>query len=215
VTPFWAAVAALGIEVITVRAGAWFRNPSRVEPWLNGGLTAVVVVLVCLSHLSWMRLGREEFAAKRLGGITPFLESPLVAKRVAELTGPGDYVYVAGSEPQILYYANRFSPTRFIIAYPMMFPSPVAWRYQMEAKKDLEEHPPKVLVVVRSPDSWLRQENSPLEFLMYVQRLFTEEYERVGGFTFDGEKGHWQEPESEFEAAKSSLVVYRRKGMAK
>ncbi len=54
---------------------------------------------------------------------------------------------LAGSEPQILYYAGRFSPTRFITVYPFTYPpAPVAKLYQAEAIRDLEAHPPSLIV---------------------------------------------------------------------
>jgi hypothetical protein len=126
------------------------------------------------------------------------------------LTSPNDYVFVAGSEPQILCYAKRFSPTRFVIAYPLMFPTPLAEGYQREAVQDLERHPPAVIVFARADTSWLRQKRTPPVFLAYLEKLLAVHYDRLGGWVADGQSGRWQEPLSDQDLPNSSLVLFRR-----
>jgi hypothetical protein len=128
------------------------------------------------------------------------------------LTAPNDSVFVAGSEPQILFYAKRLSPTRFVIAYPMMIPSPLAQGYQQEAIASLEQHPPAVIVLARSNASWLAQPASPQDFPNYLDRLLAEHYERVGGAVLQGPGVIWQEPLSEQDLPRCSLVLFKRKG---
>jgi len=140
----------------------------------------------------------------------PFAECVPVAARVAELTQPNDYVYVAGSEPQILCYARRFSSTRFVIAYPLMFPSPLARDYQREAARDLEQKPPAVIVVATSNTSWLAGPESPPEFQSYLKGLLDAKYEQVGGFVREGETGQWMEPLPGEYASKASLIVFKK-----
>jgi hypothetical protein len=127
------------------------------------------------------------------------------------MTSANDAVYVAGSEPQILCYAHRFSPTRFVIAYPMMFPTPLAEGYQREAIQDLERQRPAVIVFARSATSWLRQEQSPTLLLAYLEKLLADRYERVGGWLPEGQGGRWQEPLPEQDLANASLVLFRQK----
>ena len=119
---------------------------------------------------------------------------------------------MAGSEPQILFYANRLSPTRFVIVYPLMIATPLAQSYQQEAIRDLERRPPAVIVLARSDTSWLRQERSPPAFLEYLEKLLADHYERVGGWVADGPSGRWQEPLPDRDQANASLVLFRRKG---
>ncbi len=207
VMPFWALLSAVAIDDLASLGAAELK-------WSHHGLrsafTAVVLLLLCLPDLPWVACAKQEFAAVKAGGGNPFLESLAVARRVAELTSPNDYVFVAGSEPQILCYSKRLSPTRFVIAYPLMFPTPLAEGYQREAMQDLERHPPAVIVLVQSPLSWLVQPQSPVEFINFLERLLAEHYDLVGGWVVDGQNGRWQEPLPDQDRANASLVLFRR-----
>jgi hypothetical protein len=209
VMPFWALLVAVAIDELASLAAAQLGWPQQ---WARRGFLAVVLLLVCLPDLPWITCTRQQFAAAKATGGNPFLESPAVARRIAELTSPKDLVFIAGSEPQILVYAKRLSPTRFVIVYPMVIPTPLAAGYQQEAIRDLEQHPPAVIVMSQTPLSWLPQRGSPVEFLQYIVKLLADHYERVGGWVADGGNGHWQEPLSDQDQGRASLVVYRRIG---
>jgi hypothetical protein len=210
VMPFWALLAAVAINDLAALGAAELKWS---QPGLRRGFTAVVLVLLCLPDLPWLACAKPEFAAVKAGGGNPFPESTAVARRVAELTSPNDYVFVAGSEPQILSYAKRLSPSRFVIAYPLMFPTPLAGGYQREAERDLERHPPAVIVLVQSPLSWLAQAQSPLGFLNFLEKLLSAHYEPVGGWVVEGPSGRWQEPLPAQDRPSASLVVFRRKNL--
>ncbi|MDD5657441.1 MAG: hypothetical protein PHF00_09340, partial [Elusimicrobia bacterium] len=121
---------------------------------LDAAAIAAVAILLCWPHRRLIAMSGERLFDSFYTG-NPFVEAVPAAKRVAELAAPDDYVYVAGSEPEILYYAKRRSPTRFVIAYPFMLPTPLAASYQREIIADLERRPPKVVVYANSPLSWL------------------------------------------------------------
>ncbi len=208
VMPFWALLAAVAINELAEWAAA---SPFWSQAWLRRAFTAVVVLLVCLPDLPWVACAKQEFATVKARG-NPFLESQAVARRVAELTSPNDYVFVAGSEPQILFYANRLSPTRFVIVYPLMISTPLAQSYQQEAIRDLERRPPAVIVLARSPLSWLPQKQSPLKFINFLEKLLADHYDPVGGWVVEGQSGRWQEPLPDRDQANASLVLFRRKG---
>jgi hypothetical protein len=207
VMPFWALLAAVGVVSFSSWAAAKWLLPAKGLAW---GLTAVVLFLLCIPHLPWIAQSRQQFAAAKLAGY-PFAESKIIAKRVAELTSPRDYVFVAGSEPQILCYAERFSPTRFVIIYPMMIPTPLTSRYQQEVIGDLEARPPAVIVLVQSPTSWLWQENTPLDFKHYLDQLLAEKYDVIGGYVPERDNGVWEEPLNPEDNKRWSLLLFRRK----
>ena len=207
VMPFWALVAAVAIN----RLGSWISARfSWPQSWLRRLITAVVVAFVCLPHLSSIRHSKEQFVAEMMRGY-PFPESATVARRVAQLSSALDYVFVAGSEPQILYYSKRLSPTRFVIMYPLTIPTPLAQGYQREVIADLERHPPGVIVTVEDSTSWLVKENSPVEFAGYLEKLLRTRYDGVGGYVPGAQRGRWQEPMSREDAQKASLLLFRRR----
>lgn len=208
VMPFWALLAAVAINqaaALIATQVVWSENT------LRRAFTVGVVVLVCLPDLPWITCAKEQFAMEKAGGGNPSIESVPVAKRLAELTSPNDLVFVAGSEPQILFYAQRISASRFVIVYPLIIPTPLARGYQVEAMRELEENPPTAIVLTQSPLSWVLQKDSPVEFLHYLERLLAEDYERVGGWVADAQRSRWQEPLAEPDQPKASLVLFRRK----
>jgi hypothetical protein len=136
----------------------------------------------------------------------------LVADKVARMTSPNDFVYVAGSEPEILCYAQRYSPTRFITTYPLMIPTPLAPGYQHAAIQDLQARPPRVIVFVASGASWLRHAESPPDFFAFLNQFLDQNYRMVGGYiTGDGPDGHWTEPINAEQFKQCSLVVFSLK----
>jgi hypothetical protein len=78
---------------------------------------------------------------------------------------PGDRLAVMGSEPQILFYADRRSATPYIYMYPLMELHEDAARMQQELIAGIEAAEPRFLIVVRSRASWLpRPESHPQVF---------------------------------------------------
>lgn len=140
-----------------------------------------------------------------------FAESTIAAKKLAELTSPEDRVLVAGSEPEILYYAGRRSSTRFVIAYPMTLPTIMAESYQIQAVRELSENPPRAIVLVRSPDSWLISRSTPDIYLRYFEELLRTNYTLVGGFRKSGDSGNWTDQVSVENLQDCSLALFARR----
>jgi hypothetical protein len=208
IMPFWALLAAVAI----VSCSTWAATRMNCPPtWLRVGFTGVTLVLVCRPDVPWLVLNHQQFATSRLGPWeAPFRESPAVAQRVAAMSSPDDYVYVAGTEPQVLCYARRLSPSRFINAYPLLMPTSLSRYYQREAIAELEQHPPALIVFSRQPSSWLGDATSPPEFLDYLGSLLAHHYRMVGGYVLQGRGSHWQEPLSTQEFGQASLVLFQR-----
>jgi 4-amino-4-deoxy-L-arabinose transferase-like glycosyltransferase len=204
---FWALLSAVGIGRLAACLARW---PALSGRWVRGLLTLLVLILILRPDAPWMALSPEHFAERKMAGY-PFIGSLTVARRVDELSGPDDFVYVAGSEPQTLVYAHRFSPTRFITSYPLMIPSAVAGKYQREAMNDLLVRPPKLIVFPLPGNSWLRQTQTPPEFLNFLQQYLNQNYQIIGGYLPGPHDGHWSEPLTKSDLANASLVLYERK----
>jgi 4-amino-4-deoxy-L-arabinose transferase-like glycosyltransferase len=205
IMPFWALLAAVALRGFA----AWIAiKVSQPQGMLRALFAGIVVLAVCAPDARWAVLTREQFQAARLG---TFLEGPLVAARLAQLTTANDFVYVAGSEPQILCYAHRFSPTRFDIAYPLMFPTPLAKGYQAEAIHDLQQFPPAAIVLVRDGLSWLRQPGTPKDFTDFLEKLLAQNYEIVGGYVIGDKQSRWQEPMRQEDVAHCNMILFKRK----
>jgi len=198
---------AAGINVLAARITEWLAPAAK---WIGCLMTILVMLLVFRPDVPWLTCTRERFAEAKMTGY-PFRESQFVAARVAQSSSLDDFVFVAGSEPQILCYAHRFSPTRFITAYSLMIPTPVVHQYQQEAMEDLTKHPPSIIVRASSSTSWERQEATPLDFFIFLNNSLKQNYDLTGGYVVDGQKSYWSEPLPAEAFTNASLLLYTRK----
>ena len=206
VMPFLALLGAAGINVLASQLNKMFK-PS---PRLGGLLTVVAVLLVIHPDVPWLLCSPERFDELKWGGDSS--EFNFVADKVSQLSSPDDLVFIAGSEAQILYYAHRFSATRFALVYPLMIPGPDTLRYQREAIQDLEKHPPALIVFVVSPESWVRHPTTPPDFFNFLDEFLKRDYELAGGYVKEnGREGHWSERLTVEEYKASNLLLYKRR----
>ena len=206
VMPFWALLSAAGLGVLAEAGARWLKRPA---PILRRLLTGLAVILLLLPDARWIAASPTQFAETKLGPGGTFLGSAAVARRIAAASAPDDPVFIAGSEPQILCYADRGSPTRFITLYALMIPTPLARDYQREAMRDLQAHPPAWVVFASTDGSWLREPASPPDFLDFLGPWLERNYELVGGYVAAGPSGRWVEPLTSGDLAASSLLLYR------
>jgi hypothetical protein len=206
--PFWAVLAALGAHHCAGWLARAMAGNEIVVRWL---LVLAVTSLLCLSDLPWIQRSRQQFAQDKLSGGNPFLEAVSAAERVASMTSINDFVFVAGSEPEIYCYSARLNPSRFITMYPLMIPTVLAAGYQQELINTLQREPPKVIVLARSGASWLRDARTPGDFLEFLNQLLKLKYDRGAGFIPEGTSGHWAEQMENAEASTASLVLYKLK----
>ncbi|HXF10741.1 MAG TPA: hypothetical protein VN625_08160 [Desulfuromonadaceae bacterium] len=200
--PFWALLAVRGIHQWANVLARFTKSPI-VQPVLVG----ITIFFLLLPDLPLLTLAPKTFAANKCGR-TVFLESPLVARRISEMTAPEDLVWVAASEPQILAYAHRKSPTRFITVFALTIPNAHMANYQDEVIREVKTHPPKLIVWT---PSWLQETPQPSPCLLFLNETLKTGYERVGGYVLEGEKSRWTEPLTDDDARASSIIVYRRK----
>jgi hypothetical protein len=208
-TPFWAVLSAVALGRLSV----WISDKlHRTQSVCAALLTGVALVALCLPDVHAMT--RQGARLLTRNPLNPFPESAIVAQKVAQLTSQDEPVFIAGSEPQILYYARRFSPTRFVLMYPLMIPSPLAQNFQREAVRDLEKRPPALIVKATSNTSWLRQAATPPEFEDYLDHLLDQNYERVGGYVRGDASGSWVEPLPNKDVPQATLILFKIKNRA-
>jgi len=94
---------------------------ARWAGWAAAALlwTAVVAAPAALEYPRYLSLGPEAISRYTYMG-NPFIEAVDVARYLREHSDPEDSVFILGSEPEILFYAQRKSATRYIFFYPLM-----------------------------------------------------------------------------------------------
>lgn len=130
----------------------------------------VVVLLSAASEWNIIARYSPQRVTRILHGDSPFLEAPRIAEYLREHTAPDDRIAIFGSEPEILFLANRKSATGYIYMYPLMEHQAYAATMQREMMAEVERADPKYLVSVTSPFSWLARPDSDRAILRYAQK---------------------------------------------
>jgi len=208
IMPFWALLTAAGIRSLASLIVRFLDRPKR---WIEHFLLCFSVIILVLPDVPWLTYTPEQFVAESLTENNPLLVAQPAARRVAELTTTNEFICVVGSDPEILCYAKRTSPTRFVTAYELVFQSPFKHRYQQEMMRDLREHPPAMIVLT---SSWLSMESPPSELFNYIKNLLAKDYDQIGGYVAHERTLNWSEPLANKDVAHSVLTLFKRKSIA-
>jgi len=201
--PFWAIIA----------AAATFKIASHFEKkWgerIVFGVTVILLLFMLKAVNGQFEKTPSEMSVWIYGVGNPFIEAKIAGQKLSEITAPADQVFVAGSEPEILFYANRKSVSRFIITYPFVIDTPTQLAYQKEAISELQKNPPRAIVLSQREESGLWNKESPLDFKNFLFELLKNKYQLLGGFVWDQNGGAWRENLSNQEISEASLLLYR------
>lgn len=171
-------------------------------------LITVVSLVFIGGHLFYqLPMSPVELSRWMYSDFNPFVEAPSVAREVKENTKVGDYVYIAGSEPEILFYAKRRSPTRFVISYPISIRGPLRKSYEVEILSDLYNKKPKIIVFTNSWLSWVADDAISEDFLSSLRTFISDNYYPLdSNFSFEV-----LEIEKYTEGKKAGLFVFKRR----
>jgi hypothetical protein len=202
--PFWAVMAAWAMSDISRRL------TSTHQAQAVATLLAVVLAVILAPFAKQFLMTPEALNRWVYGTINPFLEARIAGEQVRRSTEPTDYILVAGSEPEICFYAQRRNATRFDIVYPLDLPSPQALGYQRQAIAQLRRHPPAAIVLSRMDSSWGIQRDTPPEFLRFLGTLL-EGYSLQGG-VMQTDNGAYFAPSSDRDRLRDAvLLIYQKK----
>jgi hypothetical protein len=197
-----------GFSMLTSRVGTW-QARSRVAV-----CCVLASVLVPIAVNSQYFLERDPNAISRhYFGLNPFPESKPVADFIARNTGPDDRVLIIGSEPQILFCAQRRSSSAFLMIYPLMVSHPRYKEFQRQMLDEVQRNPPKYIVAIHNlPFSFAWDGVADPEILRSLDTIIN------GGYTLErlrvasGTQGNWIDPGSSHPDPEAPLLfIFRRK----
>ncbi len=142
ILPVLCLTTAFGADALD-RLAAW----KTVSPLLRRAALATV----CLAPVAMVLL-RITFLysnAEAVNVIYPgshFAEKQILAQRLAQVTRPGDKVFIYGAEPEMLFYAQRVSATRYIFLFPLFGPYSDAKARQIATIKEITQNNPSAMV---------------------------------------------------------------------
>lgn len=85
-------------------------------------LGTALVILPAIAIYPFIFSYTPQEAVQRIYPGNQFAEMPEIGRRLAQVTGPKDRVYIFGAEPEVLFYARRVSATRYIFLIPLYGP---------------------------------------------------------------------------------------------
>lgn len=149
-------------------------------------LTALLLVgLPVAEHSEYYWSATPAMIARVFFGMNPFPESIPVAEYLRENSTPTDRIFIRGSEPQILFLAERKSATKFVLIYPLYRNSPRVAEFQAQAWDDIATAKPKFIVFVKTAPaisqdtSILWDGQTSLNFEDEITRLLNKKYRMV------------------------------------
>lgn len=154
----------------------------KEEEWKNIILTAIIaLILVVFSCF----MG-EQFFLKPLelsdwiyGSNNNMSEAQLVANKVKAYTKPDERIFVNGSAPQIYYFSQRISVSKFNTAFPLSINTPWRGQYQQQAIEELKKNKPAAMVIPRG-DNGLFGPEVPTLFIDFLNKELEDNYYLVG-----------------------------------
>ena len=141
---------------------------AALRPWLPrpGSLAAVGIpaagMLVALGPLllgqaETLRAPDPTALSRAIYGANPFPEAQEIADYIRNTSNPDDEVFVLGSEPEILFHAERRSATRYVFVYPLTGDFPDVLSRQREVVRAVRHARPLYIVWVQVQASLLHE----------------------------------------------------------
>jgi hypothetical protein len=152
--------------------------------------------------------------ARMTYNFNPFPESLKIAEFIKANSSSEDTIAILGSEPQILFYADRRSATSYIYMYPLTEQQPFALQMQKEMIQQIEAAKPRFLVYVRVITSWSLSPAYEKPLTDWFNQYYTQYYNVVGAveiFPNSNAIYHWgQEAASCLPRTPHWIAIYQR-----
>lgn len=181
---------------VAVGAGVGVSRLVEAVPSVAGRLVVTIFSLVLIvsvplmAHSGYYLTRSPDEISRSIFSNNPFPESRIVAEFIAQRTEPDDQVFIFGSEAQILFYAQRKSVTSYVLIYPLMSTAyPRHKEFQESTWEDIENNPPKYILVVDLPSSLLWDGKADMSIFHKTLELVNKDYSLEAVMMIGGTKG--------------------------
>jgi hypothetical protein len=177
--PVLSVTGALGAEALD-NAGFWKKCPAWIRHTLLGGLIVIPPVIVIYPFLFSYSLAE---AVNKIYPRDPFAEMRVLGRRIAQITSVNDRVFIFGAEPEVLFYAQRVSATRYIFLFPLYGPYRDALDQQIATAKEITDHRPNTVLYL--PDRLFFMPGSEQYFTRWSQSYLQQNFRADTCLTVD------------------------------
>lgn len=160
-------------------AAAWgIWQASRIKRSLSYALAAVTIIWSLTANYKYLFSYSPDQISERIYTVNPFVEAKQVASFLAARTLPSETIAILGSEPEILFYAQRKSATRYIYFHHILWrktPAAVLQR-QRAAVAEIENSDPRYLVAININASVGKNDDTPDYLFEKMRRIIKDRY---------------------------------------
>lgn len=135
---------------------------------------------ILVQNRNYLFIENTNQICRRIYQGNPFIESIPIADYIKNNTSKADKIAILGSEPQILFYAGRYSATSFIYAYHLVSGSKYDIQFQLQAIKEIEGEKPKYLILANDSYSWDAKPNTPIVIFNWINYYLSHNYTLTG-----------------------------------
>lgn len=179
VLPAVALLAAIALDSLGRLVGGWTKSKLA-----QVGVPLFVFILLFSGILSKQKsyywADNPVQLCKTIYGTNPFNESVDVARYIQAHSSKTDTIAVLGSEPEIPFYAHRWSATGYIYMYGLMENQEYNVKMQEQMIAEIEKNKPLYLVYCNISYSWLKKLYSPNEIFDWYDKYSSANYTVVG-----------------------------------
>lgn len=129
-----------------------FSEPLKIEYWRDNKNVFIVCVLAIIFLMNaafqipmYFIYSPYEVSAKKYEG-SVFSEAVFIGDYIKKNTAPGDTIFVNGPEPEIYFYAQRKSATKYLLFYPLLWDFGQPLEKQKAAMQDIKNNNPAYIV---------------------------------------------------------------------
>jgi hypothetical protein len=146
-------------------------------------LGTALVILPAIAIYPFIFSYTPKEAVQRIYPGNQFAEMPEIGRRLAQVTGPKDRVYIFGAEPEVLFYARRVSATRYIFLIPLYGPYKDARIRQLLTAGEVADARPAAALIL--PNSFLFRSGTEQYLTEWSQTYIETNYHPVLYLTVD------------------------------
>ncbi|MEW6557614.1 MAG: glycosyltransferase family 39 protein [Elusimicrobiota bacterium] len=161
--PAVAVLSGLGI-VFIYKLLAEIKKPASAL-FVSVVFTIIMLILPLIKERKFLFCMTPDEACRRIYIGNPFPESLKIADYIKKHTTENDRIAIIGSEPQIYFYSDRNSATKYTCIHRVVDTNEVALQMQKELITEIESAKPKYLIFANVITSWFdvsNQSNKPI-----------------------------------------------------